>query len=208
MKDKAEIRQATGEAKVEHAKEIKLTGELNPADIPRKANIAGAHNAGQDVSQVYNTSNTTGNIAARSQNTARQVQREAYEQHKSDLDNQNTEDHFQKNAAAGGVSSQDKPTSRKVEQEAYQQHKSDLDRQDVSDHFQKNADTDGQDIQNADRKTVEADLGANKNMRQFDETNPASYMPDTTQSNTRPNTTTAQVPYTESQQQSTMPGAF
>lgn len=138
MKDKAEIRQATSEAKAEHVKELKETGEFKPSQVPHRAIIADAYNSGQDVSNFHNSSANAG-----SETTGQKVEREAYRQHKKDLDTTGTEDHYQDSTAPG---------SKDLERKAYDDHKQRLDRTSVEDHFQDNAASGGQDTRNADQE--------------------------------------------------------
>jgi hypothetical protein len=191
LKDKAEIRQATSDAKAEHVKELKETGQFKPSQVPHRAIIADAYNSGQDVSNLHNSSANAG-----SETTGQKVEREAYKQHKHDLDTTNTEDHYQDSTAPG---------SKDLERKAYDDHKQQLDRTSIEDHFQNNAASGGQSIGNADRNSADNALGGTKSKTQFDETNPAPYVAHDNNTTAQPTTTGNQVAST---QNTNMPGAF
>ncbi|KAI8577804.1 hypothetical protein K450DRAFT_250082, partial [Umbelopsis ramanniana AG] len=151
LKDKSEIRQATGVAKTEHAKQTKQTGEFKPSEIPKKNDIAAAYNNGEDVSNISNSNKVSNE--------------QAYDAQKQKFTTEHVGDASRDTAAVHPTDNN--PVGANVQKKAYDEHKASIDRQQTSDHLQSNAAAGGQNVRDADRKSAEAALGAGKHENDF-----------------------------------------
>ncbi|KAI9284040.1 hypothetical protein BC943DRAFT_353461 [Umbelopsis sp. AD052] len=154
LKDKAEIRQATGVAKTEHAKQVQETGEFKPSEVPKKADIANAYNNGEDVSNISNSNKASDN--------------EAYDAQKQKFTTEHVGDKSRDNAGVHPTDSD--PVKANVQKQAYDEHKASIDKQQTSDHLQSNAAAGGQNTRDADRKSADVALGSGKREGDFIET--------------------------------------
>lgn len=154
LKDKSEIRQATGVAKTEHAKQIKETGEFLPSEVPKKSEIAAAYNNGEDISNISNIKKASND--------------QAYDAQKQKFSTEHVGDKSRDNAAVHPTSSD--PAKDNVQKQAYDEHKSAIDRSQTSDHLQSNAAAGGQNLHSADSKSAEVALGSGKREGDFVDT--------------------------------------